>query len=1811
MVKSKKLPHQSKSRSQKRASRKPPNRSRLFETLERREMFASDFSPAITAMLAKMRLADYDSYQAAGTALSRGSTGGSGGSGTAGGESGNLRTVTEVEPNDIISQAQLLPLNSSQAVNYTGNFRNSFDVDYIAFDLKKGDILNTRLVGITGTQPLLGLFNSAGTELLLTQGRFLGGFPASSPIYEDGNTTLPYVIDTDGRYFMRISDGVGPYTLNLQVHRSTYETEAVGTMQTIYIDFDGSFLPRQTFPGIFTLPNGTVRVPSLARAMPLIGLTEADAPAVARNIMNRVSNKLLPWLAADSNNGFYPSTGRPGDFGVRLLSSYDSADMWGMPNVSRILVGGTFTELGIADPFVDALYGVAESVDIGNFDREETALVIAELHATQARDRQLIPISGSVTVADVFAEVIADTIAHEAGHYLGSSHQDPFNEKLTLMDQFPPPSVIGVGLDGIFGTRDDASFRFLSDDYTPLGTPFGGGVNNDPNVLAFGMSTGKAGGSITGLVYNDNNRNARQDGGEGGLAPWQVYVDSNNNGVRDAGEPGATTDSAGRYSIGVGAGTYNLRLVYPAGWIASTSSEAVKTVTVSLGATAAANFGAVFPQVGATGFKWLDVNGDGVRDANEPGLAGVYIFLDLDGDARPDIGEPATITKADGSYTLTPPQAGTYQIREVVESGYVQTFPASGFHNAVFNGTTPLAGYDFGNRESSDWGDAPAPYPTTRAQNGASHGLLPGFRLGTNWDADLNGVNSAAADNDDLNAPVDDEDGIILLNPILRGASDNLIQINVTNTASSAAFVNGWIDFNGNGVWGDPGEQIVTNLAVSAGNNIINFAAPSNAVSSTAARFRLSSVTGIGPTGRAVAGEVEDYMFNLSDGARKNLQDDSYTVIRNSVSNTFDVLANDFKPPNDPIVAVLPPLGGKSGQGGTVTTGTGNVLSYTPARGFFGRDSFKYTVVYASGIRDDNVNVDVNVVLQFVDPQAIDDSFDVDPRAQAFPLNVLLNDIEGRNGALSISNVTSPDKGGSVSIGSGGLSLRYTPPSTTFSGSERFTYTAVDGGGKSTTARVTVHSTAGRADDDVQFSFTFYDMAGKEISKVNQGEQFRVDVFTYDLRPDRSTGVMQDAGVYAAYLDLLYNSKLVMPASPGSNTALDFANTPTAPYTNGVSGSAQFPGVIQSLGAFLRDSGRPSMSTPPGYIDGQPIKFQSLIFKANTPGLAEFVGDPANQSPNTDVMLYVPANLPVPVDKVRYLRSSIEILPQGTELPFAVDDSPKALELGKTGMINVLANDIVGTSGPLRILEPRPDQQPKNGVISIDNRGTSSTSDDLIRFVPIKIDAPFTDQFTYTIADSRGYTSTGTVTIQVGDKPLTPISTQVILSLRTYDTSGMLRSNFAVGEEFELRGFVQDNTNSATGVFSAFQDILYDRSRAAVKPTKEVPSGITMTNAGAVPSGVPAGTYKYRVVYSNGNETLITEVPTASLKVARNSSIRLNNLPAVSSSSLRFTDRRIYRINLEADFPEYQFVGSIGQEATTFLDTNSSPGTRLADPKDVKFDIQFASEYPNGQSGDIIIPGLINEVGSTSFRTSLDGNEREQFRIRMRATAPTVAGQPMRITGDPADISPFHDTLLFGASGPVPFTDIAFIAADVTISNGSGGSGEGFTNPNNRFDVNNDSYVSPIDVLLLINMLNQGQGGMLGGKGGGGEGEAGGGGTYFVDVDSDGFFTPLDALHIINELNGKVLGAGGEGEGSAAPAVEIVSNRFPVAGSLIGETSLADVLAAEIGPQIAFASQSTGLSSLDGYLAGLAVAEDEEESVDEFLDDLLRVRLES
>ena len=73
-------------------------------------------------------------------------------------------------------------------------------------------------------------------------------------------------------------------------------------------------------------------------------------------------------------------------------------------------------------------------------------------------------------------------------------------------------------------------------------------------------------------------------------------------------------------------------------------------------------------------------------------------------------------------------------------------------------------------------------------------------------------------------------------------------------------------------------------------------------------------------------------------------------------------------------------------------------------------------------------------------------------------------------------------------------------------------------------------------------------------------------------------------------------------------------------------------------------------------------------------------------------------------------------------------------------------------------------------------------------------------------------------------------------------------------------------------------------------------------------------------------------------------------------------------------------------------------------------------------------------------------------------------------------------------------------------------------NPRDNKDVNGDSFVTPIDVLILINQLNRFGSGRLGNRRPGFD---------FIDVDGDGYESPLDPLLIINWLNSH----SGQGEG--------------------------------------------------------------------------------
>jgi len=160
-----------------------------------------------------------------------------------------------------------------------------------------------------------------------------------------------------------------------------------------------------------------------------------------------------------------------------------------------------------------------------------------------------------------------------------------------------------------------------------------------------------------------------------------------------------------------------------------------------------------------------------------------------------------------------------------------------------------------------DYGDAPDPtYPTLLASDGARHVVHAGstLRLGTLLDIDADGQPSAQGDGDDL-AGSSDEDGVPFASSLVLGT-----MANIDVTASGAGLLNAWMDFNQDGDWDDPGEQIFIDVALAAGANSISFSVPSEAtVGLTFARFRLNTAGGLAPTGLASDGEVEDYQVEI------------------------------------------------------------------------------------------------------------------------------------------------------------------------------------------------------------------------------------------------------------------------------------------------------------------------------------------------------------------------------------------------------------------------------------------------------------------------------------------------------------------------------------------------------------------------------------------------------------------------------------------------------------------------------------------------------------------------------------------------------------------------------------------------------------------------------------------------------------------------------------------------------------------------------------------------------------------------------------
>ena len=179
-----------------------------------------------------------------------------------------------------------------------------------------------------------------------------------------------------------------------------------------------------------------------------------------------------------------------------------------------------------------------------------------------------------------------------------------------------------------------------------------------------------------------------------------------------------------------------------------------------------------------------------------------------------------------------------------------------------------------------DLGDAPSPYPTLLADDGASHEVTAdGPRLGSVVDTETNGQpGTPLAMGDDNPGPTpDDEDAFpfnknvgVHITPVFPMGESPRVFLRASGPISAAGVLNAWVDFNHDGDWDDAGEQIFTDEPVINGINMLTSSeVPTTggvAAGETYARFRITEFADEGggsPTGNAVNGEVEDYLVSV------------------------------------------------------------------------------------------------------------------------------------------------------------------------------------------------------------------------------------------------------------------------------------------------------------------------------------------------------------------------------------------------------------------------------------------------------------------------------------------------------------------------------------------------------------------------------------------------------------------------------------------------------------------------------------------------------------------------------------------------------------------------------------------------------------------------------------------------------------------------------------------------------------------------------------------------------------------------------------
>jgi hypothetical protein len=624
-----------------------------------------------------------------------------------------------------------------------------------------------------------------------------------------------------------------------------------------------------------------------------------------------------------------------------------------------------------------------------------------------------------------------------------------------------------------------------------------------------------------------------------------------------------------------------------------------------------------------------------------------------------------------------------------------------------------------------DYGDAPDPvtttpgrYPTLDVFDGARHVASAGpLRLGTTVTNDLDGKPSPSAD-----ADVGDDGVTFRFQNLNSPLFNRNVDTQVTVTLSAPGFVDAWIDFNSDGDWEDPGEQVISNTEFTTNlTRTFQIRVPSTSPVPPAginsfARFRTSSAGNHLPTGLALDGEVEDYLVRILPGIPPTGVTNVYTMDEDQQLVTTDpdgqstpgfviddgVLANDINPESRVLSAILvsPP----QNHNGTFTLNLNGTFTYVPKPDFFGIDTFVYRgfVTINAGqneiiesLADTTVTIDVRPVndppIASNVPVPTEDLFTNEDQAlrlteaEIFDLsNALAGPANEQNQTLRVSlplSVTS--QSGSVSITNGVLT--YTPRAD-FSGIDTFVFTVTDNGvtgvlpdPRSVTRTMTVRvldvndppittPKQGRVDEDQSFTRPISFFLNGD-SPVEPGQSL---VFVFDANSTTSTTSTQGGTVTFDGTNVRYTP------------ALNFNGTDTFFYLVTDNG----PNPTNSVGTVTMTVD--PINDPPQNV----IDFPRLTLAEDAPeqsiDLRLYFRDP-DVVPNNDLLTYrVRSNSNASLADISFAGNTMFVRPRADQHGSAVVEV-EARDIAGATVVNVLNITITPVEDSPRLASPLPD----------------------------------------------------------------------------------------------------------------------------------------------------------------------------------------------------------------------------------------------------------------------------------------------------------------------------------------------------------------------------------------------------------------------------------------------------------------------------------------------------------------------------------------